>query len=243
VVTDPRKKAILFHIARYQVTLRPVLYRLFPESEKAGIDKAVDALVREKLIAAQRNGVREPEDPQTRYTYYHLTAKGCSVIGAPESRHETPGPEALERSLAILWLCSMTRVPSYRVSSVELAELLVLEHRREESLQRITKHVSGFHCITRREDGTFRIQHLYYSTASPSGTLSELRGRIEKARRVGAVARAIDADEYGFTILVSSPERTKALRQANAKLSHSERLEFNVRCSPRTWRLPDTSHD
>ena len=98
-MVTPKQKAILLHIKRYGVSVRPVLDQLFYDGQLNGCDKDLSALRKMELIAAQENGVPDTKDPKTKYTYYYLTRQGTRELGisasVPECRDQRQSPEVL----------------------------------------------------------------------------------------------------------------------------------------------------
>ena len=235
MVTNNRRTAILRHIARYGVTLRPVLERLFNRDGTGSLDNDLKILRQEDLIAVVANAVAEPLDSRTKYSYYQLTRKACGEIGAPESRARRPGGPSLDRSVAILWFCCMTKGPAHRLSTDEVAALFSLQHRPSDH-ERVKEYVSGFHCLSRGKE-FFQVHNLYATRANNRDTLGELKKRVEDARRIAAVSDAIRSREYIFTLLVETPQKRDELRQEIAKQLGNDGFVFNVCCSPRSWRF------
>lgn len=234
MVSQTRRDAILKHITRYQVSLRPVLERLFYVDGRGGIDRDLKVLKEEGLLTVVPNGVPEPRDPRTKYSYYYLTRKACGLIGAPDSRARRPGGSALERSLAILWLCCMSKTRCHRLTENEVAELFAIKDRAGD-FERVQEHLTGFHCLVRKDEH-FKVLNIYATKANTRDTLSELKKRVDEARRVASVAQAIRDHEYAFTLLVETTERAAELRAEIAKQLGGEGFLYLVQCSPRSWQ-------
>lgn len=115
--TTDRDKLILLHIALFSLTTREVLSKLF-----FGGGAPNDVLTRLK-----REGLIQHPGSRTQYlqghAYYWLTHKGAALIGAPRSRAEPPGPQALYQHLAVLESCCLTNP---RFKKIEKERILAL---------------------------------------------------------------------------------------------------------------------
>ena len=100
---NPQRLAILRHVARYGITLRPVLDRLFYGNRDGASAEQVAYLKREGLIHVVENAIGEVHTPQTRYSYYYLTTAGARQLGASPYVTRKRGGLALARNLAFLW--------------------------------------------------------------------------------------------------------------------------------------------
>lgn len=238
MVTDSqdRRDEILRHIARYGLTLRPVLERLFYPGHEKSLDRDLDRMREYGWISIVSNAVPEPSEPQTRYSYYQLATAGARRIGAAKSRCRTLGGEALGRNLAFLWFCCMSAHHRHRLDEQDLVDLYGHEnvfanstHGKEELRLR------GFHCLD-CESERFRVLNLYAPRTTVADTVVELRKRIRDLRSIDLVSEATDSRRYGFAILVETTQLRDQLRQELAKSLGPEGVTFVVTQSPRSWK-------
>lgn len=232
-----RQQQILRHLARYEVSLRPVLDRLFYEGRRDGCEADLQALSHQGYLAAHPSAISEPTEPNTLYSYNHLTRKACRAIGASESRCRNKGGESLSRALAFLWFCCMKRHRRHRLEASDLADIFGAANVHETvrgTARALMLH--GYHCLDREPSGRFRVLNMYATKTSPSETVRELRKRIEEVRTSEALEPALDAHEYGFAVLAPTVEMRDAVRRqltdAQAKLG----ALCLVTVAPHSWR-------
>lgn len=234
--TSARQTCILRHLSRYEITLRPVLDRLFYDGRRDGCEADLLALSARGYLAAQSSAIPEPTDASTLYSYYHLTRKACRAIGASESRSRGKGGESLGRGLAFLWFCCMKSQRRHRLESGELAEIFGRPTVYETGQGRGEKlRLHGYHCLDRHE-GRFRVFNMYATKTSPAETLRELRRRVEELRKLEVIDGALDAHAYGFAVLAP----TTAVRDELLRLFSNARPKLGALCqvsvAPHSWK-------
>jgi len=238
MVTDgqERRDAILRHIARYGLTVRPVLERLFYHGHEKSLDRDLDRMRESGWISITSNAIAEPTEPQTRYSYYQLATAGARRIAAAKSRTRALGGEALSRNLALLWFCCMSSQRRHRLDDQDLVDLFghanvfaETSHSKEELRLR------GFHCLDREGD-RFRVLNLYAPRTTVGDVVVELRKRIRDLRTISLIAEATDAHKYGFAILAESTQLRDQLREELAKSFAPDGIMFHVTQSPRSWK-------
>jgi hypothetical protein len=230
-----RQKAILQHIARYALTLRPVLDSLFYDGQANGCDGDLSQLKAQKLIMTVENAVIEASDPHSRYSYYQLTKAGAKCIGASEYRGRALGGQAVARYLAFLWFCCLKRPRRHRIGVAQLTrifgdEILPLNNANKRDLL-----LPGFHCLDKTEQ-SYRVLHLYAPKTSVGDTATEIRKRLREARRLAVIAEAIANRQYGFAVLAETTEQRDALRIHLAKAFADDAVSILVACSPGPWK-------
>lgn len=238
MVTDgqSRRDAILRHIARYGLTLRPILERLYYRNHEKALDRDLDRMKEYGWISVIPNAVAEPIEPQTRYSYYQLATAGARRIGVPKSRARALGGEALTRNLAFLWYCFMTSQRRHRLNEQDLVDLyghanvFAEAARGKEELR-----IRGFHCLDRNAD-RYRVLNLYAPRTTVADAVVELRKRIRDLQSISVVAEAMMAQRYGFALLTESSELRNQLREELAKAFGSQGIVFQVIQSPRSWK-------
>lgn len=234
MVVTSKQQAILLHVARYGISLRPVLNRLFYPGSQEDCDFDLKQLREEDLLKVVPSAVPESLDPRSKYSYYHLTRKACGMVGAPDSKGKKPGGFALRRGLAILWFCCMGKNRGHRLNQSELERIFAMPERNDVQ-ERAAKLFSGFHCIVQGSQ-SLQVHNVYATEANDRDTLSELKRRVEDARRLAAVAQAIQSKQYVFTLLVETQARRDELRNEIAKHCGTDGFVFNVVRAPASWR-------
>lgn len=235
-LTD-RQQGILRHLARYEITLRPVLDRLFYDGRRDGCEPDLQALSQQGYLASQANAIPEPTDPSTLYSYYHLTRKACRAIGASESRCRNKGGESLSRALAFLWFCVMKDRRRHRLETRELADIFGVDstfHLVRGAPAALKLH--GYHCLDQEPSGRFRVLNLYATKTSPTETLRELRKRIEEVRQVEVLEQALEAHEYGFAVLAPSVAMRDSLHRQLLEARPKLGALCLVTVAPHSWR-------
>ena len=240
MVTDgqERRDAMLRHIARYGLTLRPVLERLFYRGYEKLLERDLDRMKEYGWINVVSNAVAEPTEPQTRYAYYQLAAAGARRIAVPKSRARAMGGEALGRNLTFLWYCCVSAQRRHRLNDQDLVDLFGHENvYAEVDRGKAELRLRGFHCLDRQEE-RFRVLNLYAPRTTVADAVVELRKRIRDLQTISLIAEAIAAQRYGFAILAETTELRDQLREEFAKAFGAERIVFHVTQSPRSWKRP-----
>jgi hypothetical protein len=235
MVISPRQDAILRHIARYAVTLRPVLDQVFYDGVDGGCDSDVAVLRKEKLITAVENAIAEPTDPRARYSYYQLTKAGAKRIGASEYRGRSLGGQALARYLAFLWFCCVKRPRRHRIAAPQLAQIFGEEVSRVGPDEKRELRLPGFHCLDKTQD-SYRVFHLYAPKTSVGDTATEIRKRLREARKLPVIAQAISDKQYAFAVLSETTAERDALRNHLAKAFADDPVSLLVACAPGPWK-------
>lgn len=226
---NQKRDRILKHTARYGLTLRPVLDRLYYDGVENGCERDVTELRKDGLLDVAENSVEDKQRRTARFSYYHLTRKATALLGVPESRGKKPGPEAVTRNLAILWYCTMRPERSYRLERAEVADLL-----SSPSGASVTTEPSGYHCLSLLD--RYRLLQIYVPTATVPEIMNELRKRIGEARRNPALKEAMWSGQYGFLVLVESLKLRDELRNETRKLTKEAKAKIIVSMSPGPWK-------
>lgn len=235
MVTTPRQEAILRHIARYALTLRPVLDTLFYEGQVNGCEGDLSQLRASKLITAVENAVADPADAHRRYSFYQLTKAGAKCIGASEYRGKALGGQAVARYLAFLWFCCIKRPRRHRIGLEQLIEIFgdVISPPNGDKKRELL--LPGFHCLDKTEH-SYRVLHLYAPKTSVGDTASDIRKRLREARKLPVIEQAITDRQYGIAVLAETPQHRDALRTHLAKAFADDPASILVACSPGLWR-------
>lgn len=234
-MVSPRQGAILRHIARYALTVRPVLDALFYDGVPNACERDLVQLRSLKLITAVENAVADSTDPRSRFSYYQLTKSGSKSIGASEYRGKALGGQAVTRYLAFLWFCCLKRPRRHRIGVAQLIQIFGEEILPLNSCNKRDLLLPGFHCLDKTEL-SYRVLHLYAPKTSVNDTATEIRKRLREARRLPVIAQAIVDRSYGFAVLAETIEQRDALRSHLAKSFASDPTSIVVAVSPGPWR-------
>lgn len=235
MVITPRQEAILRHIARYALTLRPVLDTLFYQGQANGCEGDVLQLRAQKFIMAVENAVADPVDPHARYSYYQLTKAGAKRIGASEYRGKALGGQAVARYLAFLWFCCIKRPRRHRIGVAQLVQIFgddVLPPSVDKKKELL---LPGFHCLDKTEH-SYRVLHLYAPKTSVADTATEIRKRLREARRLPVIELAIVDRQYAMAVLTETTQQRDSLRTQLARSFADDPVSILVACSPGPWK-------
>ncbi|WP_152099795.1 hypothetical protein [Lacipirellula parvula] len=229
-MVTPVQKAILRHIARYQVSLRPVIDRKFFNGKSGGCGKAIADLKTQKLIESKEHGIADAKNSKANFTLYHLSLSATRLVGATARRANAPGPTAIPRSLAILWYCCMRKTPSYRLEAREVKQVFL---PGVGGSTRKDGKIPGFHCLSPGPE--FHISNVSVPKASLAETVSELKKNVRNAREIPELAEAIALKRYRYLVLVESSEMCDQLRVALSQTIGQQGVAFFVTRAPGSW--------
>jgi len=233
VVITPRREAILRHTARYGVTLRPVLERLFYADSDRGCESDLSELRKAKLLHVVKNAIPDPKNQKTKYSYYYLSRQAAVELGVPASRANQPGPAALARNLSILWYCCMREVRSHLLEDAELEELLADPDAGKPTGGE--KNVpKGYYCVSSVDK--CRLLSIYKTSTTVPDILTELRKRISQARKVPAIDSAIKHRQLAFLVLVESRSLQDEVWGHAKEMCKTLKTKILVTRSPGSWR-------
>lgn len=235
MVISPRQEAILRHIARYAITLRPVLDTLFYQGQPNGCEGDLSQLRALKLISVVENAVPDPADPHARYSYYQLTKAGAKRIGASEYRGKALGGQAVARYLAFLWFCCIKRPRRHRIALAQLMQIFGDEIVTVDRDNKRDLLLPGFHCLDKTEH-SYRVLHLYAPKTSVGDTATEIRKRLREVRRLPLLDQAITDRQYGFAVLAETTQQRDSLRTHLAKSFADDPVSILVASSPGPWK-------
>ena len=236
MVIAPSQERILRHIARYALSLRPVLDGLFYDGRTNGCESDLSQLREQKLITTVENAVADPEEPRTRFSYYQLTKAGAKAVGASEYRGKSQGGQAVARSLAFLWFCCVKKPRRHRIIGTELAAIFGEQIFVSDGGKKPRLLLPGFHCLDKTA-ASYRVLHLYAPKTSVADTTVELNKRLHDIRQLPVVNQAIVDRQYAFAVLAETIPQRDALRANLEKTFARDPINFVVTCSPGgAWR-------
>lgn len=172
-----RQLAVLHHLRRYRVSLRPVLDRIFYAGEGDGCKRDLEALRAHGCIEVVENAVADPEQKNVRYSYYLLARRGAALLEIPGGRTSRVGPDALTRHLAHLWYCCCDRQRRHRLLDDDLTRLFAPPDEPARAEHSTVERIPGFHCLARGGE-QFLVQQMYAPHTPAADILGEVRKRL-----------------------------------------------------------------
>lgn len=188
---DNLNRLILQHIARYRVTVRPIVARLSSPDENP--EAALAGLIRRGLVAAHK-GL-----PGNR-SVYRLTKQGTAVVEVSEARARPLRSQAIFKHLGILLFCHVEGSGRYRIEDGELRDLI------GEPLP------DGAHCMG-MVDSRVAIFNTY--VPGPRTTIRSIvrhiREQLTAFRAMPQLRSLLHDRVYGFAIITETTQRRKAI--------------------------------
>src|SRR4051794_24289141 len=111
---NDRDDRIIRHIAKYGLSIRPVIEKLFFDGGTS--DHVISRLIKERRIASYA-GIPGG------LCYYQLTLSEARARGVPEHRSRPKKGTALREALQVLWFCCMTEKNRNRLERKRVGEL------------------------------------------------------------------------------------------------------------------------
>lgn len=197
LLTDPERE-ILEHIGRYRISVRPVLTSLFFGGDKIRTQDAIARLRDRGWIANVKGGLPGG------YSYYQLTAKGCTEAAFPLDRSRPLAATGLSKALAVLWFATMNGKRRARL--------------KEDAPPAGFPPTSGRapHVGEAIGEGRARIVriHIASETSDHASPLKEIREAVEAMRATPEGREVIESGAYCFAILVHNEEKKERFTEA-----------------------------
>lgn len=231
-----RQLAILQHLRRYRISVRPVLDRLFYASRPDGCRADLEQLRRQSLIQVVTNAIQDATQPHVRYSYYALLPAGAMLLGLPRPRASRVGSDALTRHLAHLYYCCFSRRRRHRLLDDELRRLFQLDSAAPSAPLAASLAIPGFHCLERQGD-RFIVQQLYSPNTSATDILIQIRRRIQNAEEHPLLRDALRAHLYGIVVLTASRELQAEVRRLLDQEYRGSGMSLTVSLAPGSWQL------
>lgn len=205
-----RDERILEHVARYRLTLRPVLDRLFFADDSSGCGNVLKRLIEQGYLQPRHVLPR-------RRCYYQLTRLGA-MGRAPESRTRPLRGQALRTWLGVLWFCCVEEGQRRVLEPWELAGVLA-------------KPPQGIHVAeAKNKYRLFRVRVIGLR-AKTGYVIRRLRRDITTAMQDPTLAGWVRNGDYAFAILA---ERTRIpqIRDRLRREQLNEHAHITVLCVP-----------
>lgn len=231
----PRQLAILRHLQRYRISLRPVLDRLFYADQSDACRHDLDVLRGKSLVQMVKSAIPDVDRPQVRYSYYSLAPEGARWLGLASTKLVRVGSDALTRHLAHLHYCCFSRRRRHRLLKGEV-ERLFASAAASLPVANMSRAIDGFHCLDRHGD-QFTVQQLYAPQTPAAEILMELRKRLRQAEEHPLLRRALYSHQYGIVVLTAAAELQREVRRLLDQEYRGIGLSLTVARSPGSWHV------
>jgi len=227
----PTDLLLIRHVALYRMTFNEAAQRIvFPADDYGGHTNAIKltgegltALCRGDYLRDQYLGERMTLPGQRKY--YTIGPEAKNVVGdLSENALKPPGPQALALDLAVNWFCNMKSRLAHRLTTDDLRSVYP---------QSIPFAQNVVHCL-REERGMAVVYRIYLATAkSPKRSAEQVGLHIKNAWQTEQLRPLVESGEYGFSVLVPTPQAGKGVREAVSKKLESLKRTITESVSPR----------
>jgi len=189
-----RDDRILNHIGLYRVSLRAVIEHLYFDG--ASCDHVIERLL-------DTNRIQRFEGLPGGLSYYQLTLTEARRREIPDHRTRSHDASALREAIGVLWFCCMTDKSRRRIERNQLAHLFGRgkgfgkPHYAEKAGQQSAIYRVYFPGPNSRNDYLIQV----------------LRGDSEEALAHPALAPWVAAKTFGFTVLLETEGRRRAVQR------------------------------
>ena len=216
-----RDECVLNHLGKYGFSLRAIISRCCFEGGNPGnvLKRLSDS---GKIVS--RSGIGDNR------SYYQLTPAEAANRGFPKSSAKIISGDTLERRLAVVWYCTVTKRMRRLLSREELNDAMP---DLKSSLP---------HCIEKLKNKTYLISRLQVvSQKEPAEIARDMLADIKLDQNIKSVKRWLRLECYRYVILADDPSsdkaRIKAISQAIAKKRIPRLSRFAVEFAPRSSTL------
>jgi hypothetical protein len=216
--TDDIVAAVLQHMSRYRLTVLEALQRLsvFASVGSRRIRRLLNDCQEQQLIgaAALHHGL----------TYWHLQADGSRRLEPADQQHGPLSEPAKIRAYALLRFCCLSDHPRQRLTRQEIASRLPELHRHG---------MAGTYYFAPEGPGRLGMARI---DAGHHGRwdriIQTLREDIDAHLRRPAWRRLIEAQRFELAVLTVFPQKAERLREALAKLPHTQCIPVQLVALP-----------
>lgn len=193
-----RDYEILDHIARYRLTTREVLHRLFfSDSEVNAVTKVTSRLVENRFL--------NRFDLHSGKSYFVFAPNSARLLGISLKKTKALGPQALVQNYGILQFCCLSEHPRERLLVQELA-------------QRFTdlrgKHLRAGSFYIDSQSGETRLASIRVDHGGPSAHLvRKCRADLENIVSNKAIAALISEQRFMFAILTANEQKVRDIQE------------------------------
>ncbi len=210
-----RDYEILEHIARYRLTTREVLHRLFfTDSEVNAVTKVTSRLVENRFL--------NRFDLHSGKSYFVFAPNSARLLGISLKKTNALGPQALVQNYGILQFCCLSEHPRERLLVQELA-------------QRFTdlrgKHLRAGSFYIDSQSGETRLASIRVDHGGPSAhVVRKCRGDLESIVSNKAIAGLINEQRFMFAIITANEQKVSDIQEALKRQTWP--VQFRVEAVP-----------
>ena len=209
-----REREILFTTGRYRVVDRRAIDRWWFYGKRNACRNVIQALTARGWLKCLKNTL------PGRVSLYQLTSKAAIELHIPLNRTWNLGPTQIHRYHGILRYCCTRNVTRKLLERDEVARLFGEFAPR-----------GGLHLLEHRNGSAQVLRASVLGPATkPASVVREVRNRLRQAS--GDLRAAISCRSYGFVVLVSRPERQRAVMNAIERAKLYDRASIQVRVTP-----------
>lgn len=205
---------ILEHLARYRLTTREVLHRLFfSDSELNAVTKVTSRLTEHGFLN------KYPLAPARNYFVIGPTA--AKLFGVSPKKCKPIGPQALPQEYATLLFCCMQPVRRER---------LLVSQMQEKFPDLLARKIDNSHYYLDQDQNS--AIRLAYLRVDQGGTRDHIARKCEKdiqdRKSIGSFRNLIETDRFMITVLTARDEKAKLIRETLAKRSWPVRFRVEA---------------
>lgn len=213
VTPESTNDAILRMVGLYRLATRNTIATILPEGGEP--DKRLSRLVKVNMLRAHK-GL-----PGNR-SIYQLTKRGAAAANVSPARGRIMGAQSLLKNLGVLLFCHVPGTDRHRVEAEQLGKALGVELP------------DAAYCLCRIKEAAVIFDCYVPGPQTPVPTIvRHLRKQLHYARKNPPLADAIKDLRYGFVLIVSRPQRRKAIMDAVRTRGEDEKVPLIKRV--RVW--------
>lgn len=213
---NDRDHEIFEHLARYRLTTREVLHRLFFEdSQINAVSKVVSRLVKSELLA--------PHPLDASRKYFTIGPAAASRLGLPRKWCKPLGSQALPNELGTLLFCCGGAATRRRLKVGEIA-------KKQPGL--LGKGVDSSHYYLEENPETEQtlLGYIRVDQGGPPDHIARKCAQdIEKRTKTPALRELIESDRFVIAVVTCSEAKLEAIRENFARRQWNVRFRLEFR--------------
>lgn len=207
------QKNILYHVARYRLTVDQAVHRLFcPEMTRDAARKSLERLKEKSLLQSIRVKNR---------TFYYLTPDASSLLGIPPSRSDHLGTQALVEKFAMLAFCCLGSSLRERLTPAEF-KVAFPEFAGSTGIKAAHQH----YYYDQQEQNWY----LARATVDTGGSLECIQTKCRRFARHAATTPVLRdlVNHQHFMLTILTGEESKAIALAQLLEKESTNIRYRV---------------
>ena len=209
-----RDYEILDHLARYRLTTREVLHKLyFDDSELNAVTKVTSRLT--------EHGFLNKYELAPGRSYFVMGPESARIMGVSPKKCKPIGPQALPKEYATLYFCCMNEPQRERLRVSEL-------NKKFPDLM-ARKIDNSHYYLDRADDGTVRLAYL---RIDQGGTRDHIARKCEKdiedRQRIPSFRELIETDRFLITVVTAREAKADLVRETLKRRSWPIRFRVSV---------------